>query len=75
MFNYLLLASALGVVLSIPGASGSPHTLLGNFEIEAVRPSISSKLTVEYPDGFGAMRLSDGEVMTEDMVKKSDLSI
>ena len=64
---YLLALLPLSLITT--GASGvtygTPHTFIGSFNVEA---PIGSKLTVDYPDGFGAMRLSAGEVMTEDMI-------
>ena len=68
MKNIYLLA-LLPLSLITTGASGitygSPETFIGNFKIEA---PIGSKLTVDYPNGFGAMGLSAGEKVTDDML-------
>ena len=63
MKNIYLLA-LLPLSLITTGASGSPHTFVGNFKIEA---PIGSKLTVDYPTGFGAMGLSSGEMVYANM--------
>ena len=69
MRNIYLLA-LLPLSLITTGASGvtygSPYTFLGNFKIEA--PGPGSKLTVDYPDGFGSMKLSAGEMVYADMI-------
>ena len=71
MKSVCLLALPLSLITT--GASGvtygSPETFIGNFKIEA--PGPGSKLTVDYPDGFGAMKLSAGEVMTDEMLQAS----
>ena len=60
---YLLALLPLGLITT--GASGSPHAFVGNFKIEA---PIGSKLTVDYPDGFGSMKLSAGQKVYADML-------
>ena len=72
MKSIYLLALPLSLITTT-GASGvtygSPETFIGNFKIEA---PIGSKLTVDYPTGFGAMRLSAGEVVTVDMFEEGE---
>ena len=72
MKSVCLLALPLSLITTT-GASGvtygSPETFIGNFKIEA--PGPGSKLTVDYPTGFGSMKLSAGEVVTTDMVDLS----
>ena len=67
MKSVCLLALPLSLITT--GASGvtygSPETFIGNFKIEA---PIGSKLTVDYPNNFGAMELSAGQRVTADMV-------
>ena len=63
--NIYLLALPLSLITT--GSFGvsydSPHPFVGNFNIEA---PLGSKLTVEHPDGFGAMKLAAGEWLDVD---------